>query len=131
MTRPAGLTDLSQLLANLRPVVRPGDYVLVSTTTHGQLPAEATIVEDEGTTVVIAKSTADAFRLEYDTVFGWITLTVHSSLSAVGLTAAVAGALAEAGIPCNVLAGYFHDHLLVPKGRLKEALAALAALGTA
>lgn len=131
MTRPSGLTDLGQLLANLQPEVRPGDYVLVTTTTHAHLPAEATIVEDEGTTMVVRKSTADAFRLEYATVFGWITLTVHSSLTAVGLTAAVAGALAEGGIPCNVLAGFYHDHLLVPKNRLADAMAALATLGTA
>lgn len=131
MTRPPGLADLSTLLANLRPEVRRGDYVLVTTTTLADLPAEATIVEDEGTTMVLQKSTADAFRLEYATVFGWITLTVHSSLTSVGLTAAVAGALADAGIPCNVLAGFYHDHLLVPRGRLAEAMAALARLGNA
>ena len=130
MTRPSGLTDLAQLLAALRPVVRPGNFVLISTTTHGHVPAEATVVEDEGTSMVLRKSTADAFRLEYDTVFCWITLTVHSSLTAVGLTGAVAGRLADAGIPCNVLAGFYHDHLLVPKKQVDDALLALAGLGT-
>lgn len=127
MTRPTGQTDLTTLLAELRPEVRAGEFVMVTTTTH-ELAAEAMVVEDEGTTLVVRKTTADAFRLEHSTVFAWITLSVHSSLVAVGLTAAVAGALAARGIPANVLAGYYHDHLLVPQERLDEAMAALAAL---
>lgn len=52
----------------------------------------------------------------------WLTLDVHSSLEAVGLTAVVARALADEGIPCNVLAGYYHDHLLVPALRAEDAI---------
>lgn len=130
MTRPTGQTDLTTLLAELRPEVRAGEFVMVTTTTH-ELPAEAMVVEDEGTTLVVRKTTADAFRLEHSTVFAWITLSVHSSLVAVGLTAAVAGALAARGIPANVLAGYYHDHLLVPQERVDEAMAALAELARA
>lgn len=130
MTRPTGQTDLTTLLAELRPEVRAGEFVMVTTTTH-ELAAEAMVVEDEGTTLVVRKTTADAFRLEHSTVFAWITLSVHSSLVAVGLTAAVAGALAARGIPANVLAGYYHDHLLVPQERVDEAMAALAELARA
>lgn len=130
MPRPTGKTDLATLLAEMRPLVRPGEFVMLTTTTH-EMPAEAMVVEDEGTTLVIRKSTAEAFRLEHSTVFAWITLSVHSSLMAVGLTAAVSGALAARGIPANVLAGYYHDHLLVPQERLTEALDALRELGTA
>lgn len=130
MTRPTGQTDLTTLLAELRPEVRAGEFVMVTTTTH-ELAAEAMVVEDEGTTLVVRKTTADAFRLEHSTVFAWITLSVHSSLVAVGLTAAVAGALAARGIPANVLAGYYHDHLLVPQERVDEAMAALADLARA
>ena len=62
------------------------------------------------------------------TPFARITLTVHSALEGVGLTAAVAGALAQAGIACNVVAGYHHDHLFVPWDRREEALAILQRL---
>jgi hypothetical protein len=55
----------------------------------------------------------------------WITLTVHSDLHAVGLTAAVADALAGKRISCNVVAAAHHDHLFVP---VDEGAAALAAL---
>ena len=54
-----------------------------------------------------------------------------SALDAVGLTAAVSRALADAGLSCNVLAGLHHDHLLVPAGRAEEALAVLRELSRA
>jgi hypothetical protein len=58
----------------------------------------------------------------------WITLRVRSALTAVGLTAAVAAALTRDGIPCNIIAGFHHDHLFVPVDQADRALAALAAL---
>ena len=61
-------------------------------------------------------------------VAAWLSLRVHSALDAVGLTAAVSRALADAGIACNVLAGFHHDHLLVPAARRADAIAALHAL---
>ncbi len=120
--------DLAGLLRHLDPVVRPGEFVVVTTTSQTTLPAMASVVEDEGTTLVLERHHADAYRLTHASVFGWITLTVHSSLEAVGLTAAVASALAHLGIPCNVLAGYHHDHLLVPLDRVNDALDALRTL---
>lgn len=74
----------------------------------------AMVTEAEGTTVVIGA--ADAMRMDLDTEFvaAWLTLNVDSALDAVGLTAALSSVLAADGIPCNVLAGYHHDHLLVP-----------------
>ena len=125
----AGLTDLDELLRSMAPVVRDGEYVVVSLPEVGDLPAEATVREDEGITVVLRRETADAAGLAYDLVAGWITLTVHSSLEAVGLTAAFATALTEAGISCNVLAGAFHDHLLVPVGDVARAVEVLRRLG--
>ena len=71
---------------------------------------------------------ADALGVSYDYLAAWITLRVHSALDAVGLTAAVSTALAGAGISCNVIAGYHHDHLLVPVDRAADALAALSGL---
>ncbi|MCA0308340.1 MAG: ACT domain-containing protein [Actinobacteria bacterium] len=126
-----GVRDLDELLRGLRPERRPGEYVVVSTTSESTLPALATVVEDEGTTLVLERHHADAFRLEHTATFAWITLTVHSSLEAVGLTAAVSRALAAQGIPCNVLAGFHHDHLLVPFDRAEDALAVLEGLSSA
>lgn len=123
-----GLLDLSALLRGLQPEVRPGNFVMVSTNSETSLEALASVEEEEGTSLVLEQHRADAFRLEYSSVFAWITLTVHSSLDAVGLTAAVANTLASAGIPCNVLAGFHHDHLLVPSARVEDAMAALARL---
>jgi len=61
---------------------------------------------------------------------GWarITLTIHSSLEAVGLTAAVAAALAARGISTNMIAAFHHDHVFVPWDRRDEAMAALKAI---
>lgn len=122
-----GLTDLDEMIATLEPVLREGEYVFVSLTADAAtvLPAEATIREDEGVTVVLRREDADAAGLEYDFVARWISLTVHSALSAVGLTAAFATALGDAGISCNVLAAYHHDHILVPVADAQRAMDAL------
>ncbi len=118
------------MIATLEPVLRAGEYVFVSLPADAasRLRAEATIREDEGVTVVLLRADADAAGLGYDFVARWITLTVHSSLSAVGLTAAFATALGEAGISCNVLAAYHHDHILVPADDADRALEALLGL---
>jgi hypothetical protein len=126
--RDQGLLDLSEVLRSLQPVVRPGEFVMVSTNSERSLPSLSSVEEEEGTSMVLERHSADAFRMEYEVVFAWITLTVHSSLAAVGLTAAVAQALAAEGIACNVLAGFHHDHLLVPSERAADAIAALARL---
>lgn len=124
--------DLSALLAGLSPRRRPGAYVFV-TRPPGEpvdpaLAVPASVVEDEGTTLVIARADADARGWAHDFVAAWITLEVRSSLAAVGLTAAVSAALAEHGISANVLAAFHHDHVLVPIDRVDEALAVLRAL---
>ncbi len=103
----------------LDPVRRPGEFVFALGDVAG---AEATVREDEGTTVVLARERADELGLAYDFVAAWITLRLHSQLDAVGLTAAFSRALADAGIGCNVLAGLHHDHLLVPAERADEAI---------
>ena len=51
-----------------------------------------------------------------------ITLTVHSSLEAIGFLAAITGRLAEAGISVNAVSAFYHDHLFVPEHRAEEAL---------
>lgn len=88
----------------------------------------ALIRETEGVTAILARADADALGLPYETTFAKITLEVHSSLEAVGLTAAVSTALAERGISANVVAAFYHDHVFVPFARAEEACAAIAAL---
>lgn len=122
--------NLRALLGGMRPVQRDGEYVYVLWP-HGRPLApgiEAAVREAEGLTVVLPRSVADAEGLSYDFVAAWITLEVHSALEAVGLTAAVSRTLSQAGISCNVLAGFHHDHLLVPVADAPRALQELAAL---
>lgn len=118
--------DLGRLLAGLAPTVRPAPYVVVET--DREVPSAAVIVEDEATTRIVEQAVADAHGLPYTFVAAWITCTIESDLEAVGMTAAISRALADAGIACNVLAGSRHDHLLVPWDRRDEAMAVLAEL---
>lgn len=128
----SGLTHLPQILATLDPVVREGEFVFVlappDRAAELTRSAAATVVEDEGLTVVLHRHDADDAGLRYDFVAAWITLRVHSSLAAVGLTAVFAAALADAAISCNVLAGLHHDHLLVPAHDVDTAMAVLRSL---
>lgn len=124
----AGLTNLHEILASLRPVVRPGLFAVISSPSVLDVPADAQIIEGEGTTLVVAQQVADERALDYDGLYAWITLQVHTSLEAVGVTAAVATALARVGISCNVLAGFYHDHLLVPAASVDEAIDVLGGL---
>ncbi len=121
-----GERDLGRLLAGLAPVVRPVPYVVVET--EAEIPAAAIIIEDEATTRVVEQSVADAHSLSYEFVAAWMTCTIESDLEAVGMTAAISRALADANISCNVLAGSRHDHLLVPWQRRDDAVAVLSAL---
>jgi uncharacterized protein len=119
-----GERDLRRLIEDMAPDLHPGEYVFLA----GEAPgAVATVREPEGPSAVVARAEADAAGLEYEFVAAWITLTVHSALDAVGLTAEVAARLADAGISCNVVAGARHDHLFVPADRAAEALEALTA----
>ncbi|APX33450.1 hypothetical protein BH708_12805 [Brachybacterium sp. P6-10-X1] len=123
------ITDLADLLRSMRPIRQDGEYVFVDAEAlPAEVRVEASVREEEGPSGVIARGDADLLGLPYDVVTTWITLTVHSSLEAVGLTAAVSTALAEAGLPCNVIAGLRHDHLLVPTGSADDALRVLQEL---
>lgn len=128
-----GIVELERLLGALRPALRDGDWVFCQLPQGrygdgADLDPLAAVREDEGLTLVLTRRSADAHRLYYEGVFRCIVLQVHSSLAAVGLTAAVASALAEHGIGANVVAGFCHDHLLVPAARAAEALRVLEAL---
>jgi hypothetical protein len=128
----SGERDLDRLLAGLRPSPAPGRYVFTTVAPLDAVPPGldpvVTVSEPEGRTLVLRQEEADRAGLAYDHVAAWITLRVHSALDAVGLTAAVATELAAAGLSCNVVAGFHHDHLFVPYERAAEAVALLAAL---
>jgi hypothetical protein len=128
----AGVHDLRHLLQTMQPELQPVRYVFVTVPRipDGVVPL-AMIREDEGVSLILDQADADRLGLAYDYVAAMITLRVHSSLAAVGLTAAVAGALAEGGISCNVVAGYFHDHLFVPVGDGPRAIHLLHDLSSA
>ncbi len=127
----AGEDDLAVLIRSMSPRARPGAFAFVSVADPGELSGldvVATVAESEGLSAVVPQTDADRVGLDYDFVAGWITLEVQSSLTAIGLTAAVSTRLTEAAISCNVIAGRHHDHLLVPIDQLAAAVAALEAL---
>lgn len=108
------------------PARRSKPVVYVTVPEGSEHPtAWATVLEYEGLTLVLPKEEADAAGYTYDFIGAWITLRVNSSLASVGLTAAVSAVLTAHGVPCNVIAGYYHDHLIVPWERADEAIAAL------
>lgn len=121
--------DLDALLAGVAPTRRPGEFVFITVDPLEQPShAMATVHEDGHLSCVVDVSTARALGHPAEPVLAWITLQVHSSLTAVGLTAAVASTLAERGIAANVIAGHRHDHVLVPIERADDALVAIEAL---
>ncbi len=91
---------------------------------------EALIAEREGTTVIVTIAEAERRDWSIDFRAVWLTVEVHSALEAVGLTQALSTALAKVDIPANVIAGFFHDHILVPLDRADDAIAALEELAT-
>lgn len=110
----------------LRPFVVEGEFVVVrGPEVLEGASARAMVREDEGVAYVLARADADRLGLSYGYVAAWITLGLSSSLDDVGLTAAVAGALATRGLSCNVLAGLHHDHLLVEHSSAARALEVL------
>lgn len=127
----AGETSLALLLRDMQPHLNPGEFVFCCVANTDLLqgtPVLGSFQEQEGLTVILAREQADALGLLYDYVAAWITLTVHSDLAAVGLTAAFATALGNAGISCNVIAGYHHDHLFVAHAEAERAVGVLQQL---
>lgn len=128
----AGVTDLTVLLRAMEPQLFPEIYgFAVVRGIAFAAPAFARIAEDEGETVVAEAAALAASGVEPGAPWARISLTVHSDLAAVGLTAAFATALAAKGISANVIAGFHHDHIFVQWERRHDALAALKELSHA
>jgi hypothetical protein len=96
---------------------------------YAHLSPLASFEESEGLTLIVPVESAEKAQIAYESKFKRITLTVHSSLAAVGLTAAVATKLASYGISANVVAAYYHDHIFVQTEKADEALLALKEFG--
>ena len=129
----SGIVELERLLKSLTPRLSETEYVFCSLqgdTECENLDPLATFHEDEGLSLVITRHNAEQAGIGFEGTFRLITLKVHSSLEAVGLTAAVANKLADKGISANVIAAYYHDHILVPTDQGANALAALQELST-
>lgn len=129
----SGEKNLTTLIASMTPVLAEHEYVFGTLETYDyeqvlSLNPISTFQEKEGLTVILTKEKADEFNIAYSGVFKCITLNVHSSLDAVGLTAAVSTKLTQSNISANVVAAYYHDHVFVAVSDAEQALADLQAL---
>jgi hypothetical protein len=130
---PEQSVELAVLLATLEPKLSDDEMVFCSfpggrIEENLSLSPIASYAEEEGISLIISKAVAEQHGIAFETTFRVISLTVHSSLESVGLTAAVAGRLAQHGISANVVAAYHHDHIFVPARDAERALASLRTL---
>jgi uncharacterized protein len=128
---PNPISDLSELLARMQPVLNDGVYVYASIAHSADTRALAPIVtvsEPQGLTVVVREDIAKATALDALARVAWISLHVQSDLQAIGFTAAFSSALGAAGISCNVVAGAYHDHIFVPADLAETAMNTLQAM---
>ncbi|MCW8090735.1 ACT domain-containing protein [Alteromonas sp. ASW11-130] len=125
-----GERNLAALLKNLNPTLDEQPYVFVSIPSDDErfipnFPIKGLFREREGYTCIIEQRIADHNGLEYSALFCCLTCEVHSSLEAVGLTAAISAVLAEHDISANIVAGYYHDHIFIPQADARRAVAVL------
>lgn len=127
-----GETDLQTLLASLQPVLHEPAYVFCSIEPEvfrGLIGEPVGVFHElEGMTLILTHQQASLQGLPFDRAWACITLTVHSSLFAVGFLAAITARLAAAGISVNAVSAYYHDHLFVPWDDRERALEELEAL---
>ena len=127
----SGETNLTTIIRQMKPVLNEGEFVFTTVDTTAHILRDAIICEfkeAEGTTLILKRIKADQLNLSYNYIASWITLKVHSSLDAVGLTAIFSNELAKHNLSCNVIAGYYHDHIFIDKKHAKKALEILTAL---
>ena len=126
-----GETDLNKMLEPMQPILSEGVYVYCFEPYPytPEFPVWASICEQEGRTLIMRQEEADRQNFSYEGLWRRITLSVHSSLQAVGLTACVSKALSDAGICANIVAGYHHDHIFVQAESAELACDAILELG--
>lgn len=122
----SGIISLEKLLEKMSPQLAKGEFVFCTVNgdyaEYEHLHPIACFREPEGLTLILPVASADAAQVDYESMYKQITLSVHSSLNAVGLTAAVATKLASYGISANVVAAYYHDHIFVKEEKADEAM---------
>ena len=123
-----GYKELSYLLKNMEPAHVPGSYIFAAVSEETLETLENPLLvfrEKEAITVIVTKEIAEANSISFESVWGLITLTVHSDLEAVGLFAKITSILAQEGISTNTVSAFYHDHLFVPEHRVSETLSLL------
>jgi len=128
----SGENKLEKLLRDMKPEMHNGIFVFCTVPEDSEIASALdpvlTFREREGTTLVIRREEAERAGLSYEFASRLITLTIHSSLDAVGFLAAITARLAEAGISVNAVSAFYHDHLFVPDHRADEALSLLQSM---
>lgn len=130
---PEIATTAAEMISGMTPVLQPGTFVFITTQDPARVAAlfahaVSTVREAEGMSMLIPVDLAQETGLNVDHPMRCITLNVFSSLQGVGLTAAVSSALGESGIPCNMVAGFHHDHVFLPADMCDRAMQILTAL---
>lgn len=125
----SAIVALDELLQSMSPQLQEGEYAFCTVAgkaaDYVHLDPLCFYKETEGLTLILLADAARRADIEFENTFRQITLTVHSSLEAVGLTAAVAAKLTQYDISANVVAAYYHDHIFVPSDKAQQALSAL------
>jgi hypothetical protein len=120
--------NLAILLKTMQPELQTGDFVFCTVSDLAKVNLNDVLLffrEKEGVTLILKQEIADHLGFNYTFVAAWITLTVHSALDAVGLTATFSNALASENISCNVVAAYYHDHIFVDKKDAEKTMVVL------
>ena len=127
------IKDKSSMIKNMTPKLVRGQFVFV-TSKYADVDidllkqSKATFAEEEGLSLVVDLELARDRGFDTSQIMRCITLEVYSDLEGIGLTAAVANALAENDIPCNMIAAYSHDHAFVPNSLAQDAFEILTDL---
>ncbi|MEL7030700.1 MAG: ACT domain-containing protein [Pseudomonadota bacterium] len=130
--------DLSKLLATLTVIQRDGVWRFETIPSDQASWADLVNLRDardiamlfqeaEGLTVITTASD----ETPEENRWAWLELSVYSDLQAVGFLSEVARALSNAGVPCNAVAAFHHDHIFVPLVQADTAKRALEALRSA
>ena len=143
-----GDEDLTNILCTMQPTLQPETFVFVSVSKENAeafsltklivaLEPKSTVWEHEGLSLIVEESKAAEFqktcKCEYneEDAMRMISLTVHSALTMCGLTAAISRAMSDEKISCNVVAGFYHDHLFVEAARADDAMTVLKRMSEA